>query len=1114
MQYLYNPVTGELDDIETPKLGEKYFASAETDEIIKTINDQFGPGTMFPASEAPQPQNPYKDFSDRNPAAHGGRIGYKFGSPQSMAIQYGVKKTILPALELMGVTLSAARLAEIATENPTLLNKAAAYISSIPGKLEESDQKTKDALRNLFKDEDVDIDSEKQEIIERIEKVESDRKEPDQEPPKYTSKDALRDLKTANEFRKFFKKKEEEIQNTPRRYRREKFDDEYLTAFENYKNKFFGGNIRAASSSLDDLLELGDTSFRGRIRKDKIPEGIITQVLSGQIEPTESVLDIEASTGTYKTATNLIKENPKLVTEKVKTLIEEGALEGNEYYNLKTLADIFGIDKTNEYAVQTLGTSLKNLGVLSKKDTGQNRSERYFRLQDAVTKLTKWSKDKTVHGEGGTAAGKRYELEKKEDHPLTKLLNRFNKQLRKISLDTGVYQKWAHEDRGHSISIKLANKYKNLLKGSNINNLQTFVFQDPVVNQKILMEGGFENNYYEIFDQLKKFNNKKITEKDREKLLTIKTSMDNNYTSIMEAIYDRQQDKKTGSYFIGQEKRVPKISLKVPNVGETFTGSHLWADMSKVDLDFQIGNISKINKKAKKYEDLNEKEQSLYKENLKNQYLDNLEKYYTHFGYTAGEISDLLETFETGTAHTIGIPELAHGGLTGVIPDPGIMKYADGGRVNYEDGSPKGPNEPEGDDFLNKLEFNFNNIDDVTIDDTPITFDDSKSKLAQVADLADPRNLPYYGDMATQAALRIGEFGARIIPATGELAADLIRKPLFKTPSSYERTENYANMVDDTEAPGEKQEGAKFVGGPIFTNFLENITPTSTEKLVGLDTMINEEKKKMIARGSSSMPVKVGETAALGAELVAPIFPGLKLLKAFASAKGVKPTKEVAKTMEKEIDQMAAAKGMTRREFLTATGAVGTIALAKMLGIAGELPKIAKVTEAVTSVAKNADGVPEYLYNLKNVLRLRGELQPSSSAFLDGQEVYSYKGITLYHNTYPKDGSFRIAKEFETNSTVPGEPSYNKVEMEVNKGGDVVVDEGLETQKVAKVGDEYEEATAYPAREGGEDVDFYVDDEWHKQLEEISKELEEIDHNIEVFGFDKSLAKKAGKYND
>ena len=78
MRYLYNPVTGELDDIVTPKLGEKYFASAETEEIIRQINDQHGPGTLFPASQAPQPQNPYKDFSDRNPAAHGGIMRQNF----------------------------------------------------------------------------------------------------------------------------------------------------------------------------------------------------------------------------------------------------------------------------------------------------------------------------------------------------------------------------------------------------------------------------------------------------------------------------------------------------------------------------------------------------------------------------------------------------------------------------------------------------------------------------------------------------------------------------------------------------------------------------------------------------------------------------------------------------------------------------------------------------------------------------------------------------------------------------------------------------------------------------------------------------------------------------
>jgi len=468
-------------------------------------------------------------------------------------------------------------------------------------------------------------------------------------------------------------------------------------------------------------------------------------------------------------------------------------------------------------------------------------------------------------------------------------------------------------------------------------------------------------------------------------------------------------------------------------------------------------------------------------------------------------LKNAQERMDKGEAFLQGLVEEGKDFLqkgAGEQPDIDPFQAAEGGRVNYKNGSPRGPNEPEGDPFLNELEFKFNNIDDVTLDDTPITYDDSKSKIAQVADLADPRNIPYYADMAAQAALRVGEFGARVLPATGKLISDVLQKPMFKVKSSYLR-EGDGEILDYGETT--KEDNVKFVGGPIFKNFLENITPTSTEKLVGLDTIINEEKKKMIARGSSSLPVKVGETAALGGELVAPIFPGLKILRAFASAKGVKPTKEVAKTIEQQIDAMAKAEGMSRREFLQLSGAVGTIGLAKLLGISSELPKIAKTAEAVTSVAKTSDGIPQYLYNLKNVIRLRGKLQPSSSTFLDGQEVYTYKGITLYHNSaaVKGDGSFRIAKEFETNSIVPGEPSYNKVEMEVKTGEDVIIDEGLSTQKIVKAGDEYEEATAYPAREGGEDVDFYVEDDFHKQLEEISKELEEIDNKVEMFGYDK-----------
>ena len=56
MKYIYNPITGTLDDVETPNLGEKYFASAETDALKDMMNEQFGPGTIKYGSEIPQPE--------------------------------------------------------------------------------------------------------------------------------------------------------------------------------------------------------------------------------------------------------------------------------------------------------------------------------------------------------------------------------------------------------------------------------------------------------------------------------------------------------------------------------------------------------------------------------------------------------------------------------------------------------------------------------------------------------------------------------------------------------------------------------------------------------------------------------------------------------------------------------------------------------------------------------------------------------------------------------------------------------------------------------------------------------------------------------------------------
>ena len=89
------------DTLETEfeeKRKAQLMASAETDKIIQTINDKFGPGTMFPASEAPIP--PMTDtqavfeWEERNRKAGGGRI--PFGKGKDVKIgknQYGEFET-------------------------------------------------------------------------------------------------------------------------------------------------------------------------------------------------------------------------------------------------------------------------------------------------------------------------------------------------------------------------------------------------------------------------------------------------------------------------------------------------------------------------------------------------------------------------------------------------------------------------------------------------------------------------------------------------------------------------------------------------------------------------------------------------------------------------------------------------------------------------------------------------------------------------------------------------------------------------------------------------------------------------------------------------------------
>ena len=69
MAYIFDPIRNTFVDDEDTSLGNKLALNDTSEEIIRQIDEQFGPGTVFPASELPPKENPYKDFEDRNPMA-------------------------------------------------------------------------------------------------------------------------------------------------------------------------------------------------------------------------------------------------------------------------------------------------------------------------------------------------------------------------------------------------------------------------------------------------------------------------------------------------------------------------------------------------------------------------------------------------------------------------------------------------------------------------------------------------------------------------------------------------------------------------------------------------------------------------------------------------------------------------------------------------------------------------------------------------------------------------------------------------------------------------------------------------------------------------------------
>jgi len=419
-------------------------------------------------------------------------------------------------------------------------------------------------------------------------------------------------------------------------------EKKFMKAFEEYRDKKHGGVFKAAAEALGFKRETIKGVFdRVRLAETGTRAGGTGLGKGSKIQTT---VPVPKNVTKFTEATTLAKKNKNYFKDKIKKF------NNKKFYTNKDIANILGIDVTDKNSLDYLTQTLKKLNVKTNPKTPQ---QNLFQLGDAVTKLTKGVEKKLVKGDRQATTTRKIS-DAKLDPELTQFLENFKSKVRSLSKDADVYVPRAVEDVGHPLSIKITSKYPNLVKDSNINKINTLIFQDPTINRTLFEATGYESKHDELLKQLNNLVGKKLNNKDLVKLNEIKTSLNNLHSKV---INDVKNLSKTNSYFKGQEQRIPKIDINIPKVGETFKSKNLFVDMSNVNPAFKVGLVDDIAPGAKFFTDLSLKEKELYKQNVLDQTKFNTEKFYVKAGFPKEDVQRLKETLDFGTDLKTGIGE-------------------------------------------------------------------------------------------------------------------------------------------------------------------------------------------------------------------------------------------------------------------------------------------------------------------------------------------------------------------------------------------------------------------------------------------------------------------------
>jgi hypothetical protein len=413
----------------------------------------------------------------------------------------------------------------------------------------------------------------------------------------------------------------------------------FIKLFNQLKDTNFSGNLRKTSESINQSPE--------RIK------GILNRTLgpgskSSGHKPVISIPEPKNGILYSQTTTNM-KSNPdafrELITPQTKNL----------YLSPRDIASKLGINfKGDKGQYDFFVKDLKDLKVTNKSSSG---NQKFFNFNDATNKILNKYKTKKIKGER-LAESNRLEIEMKLDPELYRIRSNNKQTIKTISKDENIYLKNSIDDLGHTVSIKVTDKYPKLFKNSNVNRINSLVYQDPYLNQDVMKLTGYETRFGSMFEELETLVNKPVTAKTQKKILDIKQSMNQNYNGLIKNLTNpvalkyimkrsgkeispshlktlSQQGKKTN--------RIPKIDVKVPKIGEKFLSENIYADMSKVDPQYIMGYVNQINPTAKKFKDLSLSEQALYKANLQDQSGMIVGDYYKKVGYPKEQLDELQE---------------------------------------------------------------------------------------------------------------------------------------------------------------------------------------------------------------------------------------------------------------------------------------------------------------------------------------------------------------------------------------------------------------------------------------------------------------------------------------